>query len=325
MSAPLASAPPPAASWLPQSRARRVWLLALAYLALTSLFVVLRFPIDRLTPRVETVASRVSGARVAIGELEFHLVALLPELSARHAVLSWPAGTQLRLDRVRVRPAWSLSWFRGQPSLVLSVRRGSGRIRGTARLGDPPSFRGSATDVDLAQLPPALLGSAGLALDGRLDGTFDIRSGADGPEGTIALRAVDGSLSLSILPMGVPFESLEAALALGGDMQLTVQSLALEGPLVALAGSGTVGRGSAAALAPLQLAARLEVREAALRQLFAGTDIELDRDGVAELSIRGTVSDPVLTAAGPPGAGRRGPATNPAAPRRATNPPSDLR
>jgi type II secretion system protein N len=298
----LASAPPAAAG---RFRIRRVLLFTLGYVALTLLFVLLRFPIDRLTPRVEALASAASGAQVSIGGLEFHLVALLPELSALDAVVTWPAHTRLQLDRVRVRPAWSLSWLRGDPSLALSVRRAAGRVRGVARFGDTPGFRGAVTAVDLMHLPPALLGDAGVAFDGKLDGEVDLRMADTGPEGAVTLRASDGSLSLPMLPMGVPFESFEGALQLGGDVLVTVQSLALEGPLVALTGSGTVGRAATSALAPLALAARLEVREPALRQLFANGDITLGPDGVAELSIGGTLSNPVVTG-DRGGAGARG-------------------
>lgn len=318
MSGHVATRPMPGAGWLPRSGIRRTLLIVGAYLALTSLFVALRFPIDRLTPRVEALASAGTGARVSIGELELHLVALLPELSAIGVDLAWPAGTRARIDRVRVRPAWSLSWFRGQPSLALSLRSGTGRIEGTARLGDDPSFRGAATDVDLARLPSALFGNAGFAVDGRLDAEFDVRAADGSVEGPVTLRVTDGSLSLPMLPMGVPFETLEGALALGGDRMVTVQSLALEGPLVALAGSGTVGRAPTASLAPLALAARLEVREPALRQLFAGADVDLGTDGVAELSIGGTVGNPLLGGdrGGDRGAaGARG-ATDPRTPRR---------
>ncbi len=313
----------PGTGWVPKSGVRRILLIAVAYLALTSLFVMLRFPIDRLTPRVAALASDASGARVSIAELEFHLVALMPELSAIGVDLSWPAGTRLRLDRVRVRPAWSLSWLRGDPSLALSLRSGSGRIRGTARLGDAPSVRGAVTDFDLARLPATLFEGTGFAFDGHLDADFDIVTREAGIEGPITLHASDGSLSLPMLPMGVPFETLEGALALGGEMMLTVHSLALEGPLVALAGSGTVGRAPASELAPLALAARLEVREPALRQLFASSGVDLGAEGVAELSIGGTVGNPLLGGdRGDPGA--RGPAV-PRAPRRSGNRPPGRR
>ncbi len=329
MSGPVATRSLPGAArgtgtgWLPQSGSRRTLLIAVAYLALTSLFVIARFPIDRLAPRVAALASEATGARVSIDELEFHLVALLPELSAIGVDLTWPAGTRLRLDRVRVRPAWSLSWFRGDPSLKLSLRSGSGRIRGIARLGDAPSFRGAVTDLDLSRVPMALFADTGFAFDGNLNAEFDVVTGEAGLEGPVTLHATDGSLSLPMLPMGVPFETLEGAAALGGDSLLTVHSLALEGPLVAFAGSGTVGRAPASALAPLALAARLEVREPALRELFASSGAVLGTDGVAELSIGGTVGNPVLGGEGGT-AGGRGP-SDPRAPRRGRSLPPGRR
>ncbi len=320
MSGHVATTPLPGTGWLPRSGFRRTLLIAFAYVALTSLFVVLRLPIDRLTPRVAALAGAASGARVSIGALEFHLVALLPELSAIDVDLAWPAGAQLRLDRVRVRPAWSLSWLRGHPSLALSLRSGSGRIRGTARLGDDPSFRGAVTDLELARLPAALFESTGFAFDGRLSAEFDVVRTEAGVEGPLTLHATEGSLTLPMLPMGIPFETLEGALALGGETMLTVHSLALEGPLVALTGSGTVDRAPTSALA---LAARLEVREPALRQLFVSAGLDLGPDGVAELSVRGTVADPLIS--GDRGsAGARSP-TDPRAPRRGADLPRGRR
>lgn len=285
---------------LPRGRVRRVLVIAAAYLALTLGFVIARFPVDRLTPQAAALASAATGAQVGIGELDLDVISLLPSIYARDVTVSTAGGTRLRLDRVRVRPAWSLSWLRGDPAAVLSLRAGAGRIDGVVRLGDAPGFQGELADVDLALLPAALFGGSGLAIDGKLGGTLDLRLAEAGPEGTLALRAADGSLSLPNLPIGVPYQSIEAEATLGGNELARIAKLVVDGPMLALEASGTVGRGPTPTLAPLALRAHVEVREPALRDLFAGSPVALGPDGSAELAIGGTLAAPELGSGRPP-------------------------
>jgi type II secretion system protein N len=279
---------------LPRGRLRRVLAIAAAYFALTLVFVVVRFPADRLTPRVAALASAVTGSQVEIGSLGIDVISLLPALHARDVTVTAPGGTPLRLDRVRARPAWSLSWLRGHPSVALSLRAGASRVDGVARLGDAPGFQGELADVDLKLIPAAALGGVGVSIDGKLGGTLDLRLAEAGPEGELDLRAVDGSVSLPNLPIGVPYESIEAQASLGGDELARIAKLVVDGPMLAVDASGTVGRGPAPTLAPLALQAHVEVREPALRDLFAGTPVVLGPDGSADVSIGGTLAAPQL-------------------------------
>lgn len=279
---------------LPRGRVRRVLAIAAAYAALTLVLVIVRFPADRLTPRVAALASVATGSPVEIGELGIDLIALLPALHARDVRLATPGGTPLRFDRVRVRPAWSLSWLRGHPSLVLSLRAGAGRVDGVLRLGDTPGFQGELADVDLKGVPAAAFSDLGVSLDGTLGGTLDLRLAEAGPEGELHLRAANGSVSLPNLPIGVPYESIEAEASLGGDALAEIAKLVVDGPMVAFDASGTVGRGPAPALAPLALQAHVEVREPALREMIANSGVTLGPDGSADLSIGGTLAAPQL-------------------------------
>jgi type II secretion system protein N len=302
--APAVAAPFPL---LPRSPLRRALAIAAAYLALTGLFVIARFPIDRLTPRVEALATAATGARVEIGSLGMGVIALLPALHAREVAVATAGGTRLRFDRVRARPAWSLSWLRGHPSLALSLRAGEARLDGIVRLGSTPGFRGDFSQVDLRQIPALPLEQFGVSLDGRLAGELDLRLVELGLEGTLALRAADGSLGLPDLPIAIPFESIVVDATLGGDALAEIGSLVVDGPMVAMTASGTVSRGPtpALALAPLALRARLQVREPALREMMAGSGLALGPDGVAELAIGGTLGAPALGGSGTP-AGVRG-------------------
>lgn len=279
---------------LPRSPVRRVLVVALAYLVLTLAFVIARFPADRLTSRVEALASAATGAQVEIGTLDLDLVALLPALEAREVSVVGPSGTRLRLDRVRARPAWSLSWLRGDPALAIALRAGAGRVDGVVRLGSAPGFTGELQEVDLGLVPAALLGGLGVSLDGRVGGTLDVRMGEEGPEGELDLHAESGSLALPNLPIGVPYESIAARATLGGESLAQIASLVVDSPMLALDADGTVGRGPAPALAPLALRARIQVREPALRDLFVGAPVTLGPDGSADLTIVGTLSSPQL-------------------------------
>jgi hypothetical protein len=174
------------------------------------------------------------------------------------------------------------------------------------RLGSTPGFAGELAEVDLRLLPAALLGDLGVTLDGRLGGTLDLRLAEAGPEGTIALHGGEGSASLPNLPIGVPYQSIDLEATLGGDELARIASLVVDGPMLALDASGTIGRGPAPQLAPLALQARVEVREPALRELFAGSSVTLGPDGSADLAIGGTLSAPQVTQGrAAPGAPRR--------------------
>lgn len=279
---------------LPRSRLRRVLVLVAAYLALTSAFVCARFPVDRLAPRIAAAASAATGARVEIADLELNVIALLPSLHAREVAVTTPGGTRVRLDRMRVRPAWSLSWLRGAPALALSLRAGTGRVDGTLRLGRTPGFAGDLEQVDLRQLPLTVLADYGVSLDGKLGGEVDLRMGEQGPEGDLKLHAADGSLALPGLPIAVPFERLAAEATLGGDALARIATLTLDGPMVSLEANGTVGHAPNPAFAPLSLQGRVQVREPALRDLVADAGVALGSDGAANLAIGGTLAAPEL-------------------------------
>jgi hypothetical protein len=73
-----------------------------------------------------------------------------------------------------------------------------------------------------------------------------------------------------------------------------VKSLALEGPLVAGSGTGSVGRAGALDAAPLALDLHLQARDPGLRQLLAAQGLAPGPDGTATLLISGTLGNPIL-------------------------------
>jgi type II secretion system protein N len=285
---------------------RRVALLALAYLALTGVFVAAGFPFDRLAPRIADALGAATGTQIRIQRISVELSWRGPRLLIRRADASWPSGFQLSLARAHVGPAFSLSWLRGQPALAISLESELGGLDGTARLGSSPGFRGALRGIALDKLPPDALPS-GLGLAGTLDAAIDLQAAGALPEGTLKLAARDGSISLPNLPIGLPFTKLDADLRLGGAAQLTLESLALDGPLVAGTGAGSIGRAATLEGGPLALELHLQVREPALRQLLAAEGLLLTPDGAADVSIAGTVAEPLLRPTRPsvpPGAAR---------------------
>ena len=282
---------------------RRALAIGVAALALTSIFFVADFPYDRLAPRAAATIESATGARVAIGQLGLAFSWFVPQLKATDVDVTWPGGPHASFQRILVKPAWSLSWLRGQPALVVSSRSQLGDLDGTVAFGATPSFRGELQNVSLALLPLQDI-AAGTKLDGRVDAQIDVQLDEAGPQGTVHFDAKQGSLTLPLLPIGVPFDSLRGDVALGGDMLAKLNGVDLAGPLVGLTASGTIGHSPAIHLAPLALKARIEAREPAVRSVLQSQGVALDPSGAAELEIGGTLASPQIVPTR--GAGRAG-------------------
>jgi type II secretion system protein N len=263
---------------------------AFAALSLTAIFVVQGFPYERLAAAISAAVGRNSPLQLSIQELGPSLTLLGPGLRATSMRISAPDGPAIRLDALRLRPAWSLRWLRLRPSFQIETQLAGGSVDGT--LGGEPSFTGELAEIDLGQLPVAALWP-GSALTGRTSGSVDLRAGAQGPEGSVALEARDGSVTLPGLPALLPFETLTARLALGGDASLRVEELHLSGPGLEAQVLGQLGLAATLAQAPLDLRVELEVE----RGLAAGLQslgVRLGRDGRGTLHITGTPDRPVV-------------------------------
>jgi type II secretion system protein N len=285
------------------SGVRRALAIGAAAVALTSFFLVAGFPYDSLAPRAAAAIESATGAHVAIGRLDVVFAWFVPQLKASDVDVTWPGGQHASFQRLRVRPAWSLSWLGGQPALVVALRSQLGDLDGTVVGGAAPSFDGALRNVSLALLPLQDL-AAGTQLDGRVDAQVDVQMAEAGPQGTVHFDAKQGSLTLPLLPIGLPFDTLRGDVVLGGEMLAKLSAFNLAGPLVGLTASGTIGHSPALPLSPLALSARIEAREPAVRSMLQSQGIALDASGAAAVEISGTLGDPQVVPARGPGRAR---------------------
>ena len=283
---------------------RRAFAVGMAAVALTSVFLVAGFPYDRLAPRAAAVIENASGARVTIGRLGLGVAWFAPQLRASDVDVAWPSGKTASFQSIRVHPAWSAAWLRGTPALVIELRSPLGEVDGTVISGSSPSFDGELRNASLALLPFQGI-AAGTQLDGRVDARLDVTIAEAGPQGRVHFEAKQGSLTLPLLPIGVPFDKLSGDLALGGDSLAVLDAFDLAGPLVTLTASGTVGRNANPNLAPLALKARIEARDPTVRSMLQAQGVALDASGAAAVEIGGTLGNPeVVPARARPGGAR---------------------
>lgn len=269
--------------------ARRI-AAALACVALTGLFVVRGFPYDLLAARISAWVAEATPFELAIGELGPSFSLLGPGVQASGVRVTAPGGAGLRIDRLRIRPAWSFAWLLLRPAFHVGAEFAGGSVDGT--LGTGPSFAGSVGALDLEQLPVAVLWP-GAALTGHVDADLDVRATPEGPAGSISLAAQQGSAKLPRLPIPLPFETLSARLALGGDALATVEELHLQGPAVEAQVTGSLGPAPTFGQAPLDLRVELAV-DSGLRAGLEAYGVPLRPDGRGSLHVTGTPARPVL-------------------------------
>ncbi len=263
---------------------------ALACFAATAFFLVRGFPYDLLATRIAQAVARATPLELSIGELGPSFSLLGPGVEATGVRLTTPGGDGLSIDRLRIRPAWSLGWLWLRPAFRIGAEVAGGYVEG--RLSAGPSFAGEIGALDLAQLPVNALWP-GAGLSGRLDATLDLLATAAGLVGSIALTTQQGSATLPRLPLPLPFESLSARLALGGDALLRVEELRLAGPGMEAEVTGSLGQAPSFAEAPFDLRIELEV-DPALRAGLQAFGVPLRADGRGSLHVTGTAAQPVV-------------------------------
>ncbi len=270
----------------------RVFGIPVVGVLLVLLFMLLRFPYERLLEPVAAQVSQASGTEVTIQHLGPALTLAGPAVEALGVRATLADGTALMAERARVRPAWSLSWLRLSPAIHLTVWTPLGEVEGTLVLSEERSWDGDVRDLDLARLPWTR-SWGGTQLAARATGSLDVRLGAEGPEGELRFETSEGSLSLPGFPVALPFDRVTGDLALEGAKGIAVRSFELEGPMVSAEATGTIGRARQIAMAPLRLEVGLEA-EPSMRGPLASAGVRLGPDGTARLRISGTPSRPVI-------------------------------
>lgn len=286
-------AKPPAPSRVP--RWMRALSLPLAGLVLTAFFVFLGFPYDLLAERLSEQAERRLNMRIRIGELSPHLSLFGPGLAAEEVLAARPGERTVVVEKLVLRPAWSLAWFRGVPALHLDVTSEIGNGAGTLTVGERGGWTGTLEAVRLEYLPLRMLES--LSVEGKLDATVDLHgAGVDaggGYLGQVDFTVSDGSIATEGLPIPVPFERLFGTLQFGDQSFVRVQGVQLEGPLIAGTIQGEVGHGPAPGREPLDIDVAFEVGDPGLEDMFASLG-KPGPDGRRHLSVTGTLGRPQI-------------------------------
>lgn len=267
--------------------------LALAFALLTAGFVFFRFPYERLEEPIADLIANATGAEVRIGGLGPHLGLLGPGLRAESVVANRPGEPRQTFEHAVVRPAWSLSWFSGTPSIHLELMGDVGSAAGTLQLGDTLAWDGELRELDASLLPLAdLLG--GLGFSGRLNADLDISGGAAGEPpiiGTLKFDIHDGTLLPPKLPVALPFDTLSGEVVFGGESYAAIESLSIEGPMLRARLEGEIGNEPGGS-ASLDLVASLQTNSEPVRSLLSGYGVETDASGAASIHIGGTISRP---------------------------------
>jgi type II secretion system protein N len=264
-----------------------------ASLALVLCFVLILFPYGRFREITIGQLAHATGASVSMEDLEGGLSVGGPSLLATNLHLRWPDRGELLLERARARPAWSLSWLRGDPALHVEMAGPAGELAGTVWPGPGFAFAGRVREVQLSLLPLEHLVDPPPIL-GRLDAEIDMRTGPEGPTGEVRFRSWEGSLALPQLPFGIPYENAHGVLERSESGSLTVREFELSGPMLSASAQGSIEASDPPEQGALDLEIDLLVVEPALRSMIQPYGIRLDPEGAGHLRVTGTVSHPIL-------------------------------
>jgi len=260
---------------------------------LVAFFLIRGFPYDKLGELIAKRIEQSHGIHLAIGDIGPALQLAGPALEGTQLRVTFPNRSPQQIDRALVRPAWSMSWLTGDPAFHVEVESPSGNVDGTLRWNGVASWVGTIRDAR-PELPPIADWIPIGGLEGALDATLDVSMGETGLEGLIEFEIRDGSTSLPGFSTPLPFESLTAAVSVGGDAYLKLNSLSFEGSLVSGSGSGKIGRAEPLAQAPIGFEFQIEFKPELSKTVPRQERKKINRDGNALLKIYGTVAEPKI-------------------------------
>ncbi len=268
-------------------------LLPVASLILVGIFLLVLFPYERFHDLVVTRLSQATGASVSLEHLGGGPSIGGPSLTATNLRFRWPDRRELVFERTRVRPAWSLSWLRGEPALHVDARGPAGRLDGSVWPSSGPAFDGRVRGVEIGLLPLDHLADP-FPLLGRLDARLDLRSGPGGPTGEIRFEAREGSVALPWVPFDIPYQEAHGEIERSESGAIAVRQLELSGPMISASAEGSVAANPRPEMAALDLELDLAVVDPGLQTMVRSYGVQLDADGSARLQVSGTLSYPVL-------------------------------
>ncbi len=259
---------------------------------LIGLFLIRGFPYDKLGVLIANRIEQSHGIHLAVGDIGPTLQLAGPALEGTQLRVTFPDRLPQQIDRALVRPAWSLSWFAGEPTFHVELESPSGRADGTLRWNDVVSWVGTIRDAR-PELPPIADWIPIGGFEGTLEATLDVSMTENGLEGLVEFEIRDGSTSMPGFSAPLPFESLTGAVRLGGDAYAKLTSLSFQGPLASGSGSGKIGRAERLEQAPIGFEFELDIKPEVVRSVQGGA-VKIGRDGSALVKISGTVAEPKI-------------------------------
>lgn len=259
---------------------------------LIAFFMIRGFPYEELGELIANRIEQSHGVQLTFADIGPTLQFAGPALEATQLRAKFPDQPMQKIDRALIRPAWSLSWFVGEPVLHVELESPSGSADGTLRWNGSTSWTGTIRNAR-PELPPIANWIPTGGFEGNLEATLDVSMTEQGPEGRVEFEIQDGSLSLPGFSVPLPFASLTAEVMLGGDAYAALTSLSLEGPDVSGTGSGKIGRAEPLEQAPIAFEFTLDVKPTISRAVLAG-GVKVNPGGEAYPKISGTVGQPKI-------------------------------
>lgn len=275
------------------TRGRRGLHIALgltAALVLIGFFLARSFPTGALARRAEAELASATGAQVSVGAWHPSFGWRGPQARLERVEIRWPQSVPVRVDRIDVRPAWSLAWLGGS-AWALGLEGEFGSFAGTAVNDGGLHCEGELRDFDLRYL---MLVTTMWQMEGRLDADLDVTQRDGRVDGQVALRGRDGMLRIPSIVAPIPFEVLDGRLRLGGDAFLTIEALDLAGPLATVKLTGRIGHAPIPDRAPLRFEGEIQVDEPGVRGAMGVQGLRFDPSGRARFQVHGTLAEPVL-------------------------------
>jgi type II secretion system protein N len=255
-------------------------------------FMIRGFPYDKLGELIANRIEQSHGIQLTFVDVGPTLQFAGPALEATRLRAKFPDQPLQQIDRALIRPAWSLSWFVGEPVLHVELESPSGSADGTLRWNGVTAWAGTIQDAR-PELPPIADWIPTGGFEGNLEATLDVSMTEQGPEGWVEFEIQDGSISLPGLSVPLPFKILTGEVSLGGDAYATLTSLSFDGPDVSGSGSGKIGHAERLEQAPIGFEFALDVKPTMSRAVSAG-GVKISPGGKAIAKISGTVAKPKI-------------------------------